>query len=294
MTNLKYYFLTLLLVTSIAQSQNGPVLPNCPNCEMTNLISQPHAGLWWSPDLSGVGIGIEIQNNKLLGTYYGYDDAGQATWYTFVGDLVASNDPQVMWDVYATLNVFENGVCFNCEYQSPSITGFTAAIHIQFNQPNHASFNINDGEVQNIVPFSFGQNTHANFSELTNFEVPEITGSWVFAEAILPVHEFNPIRPVVLHLLPQIVRSNDNGTKELSVSGVVSDILFSVLNCKTYLNENNNISGPTCVLFGTVNDDGTSDNGYYVNLAGIGTNKIIGKKENGDTMEGFKMQFGEN
>lgn len=293
MLRYKILILTLLLISSWVYSQNGTVLPSCPNCETIDLVSQPHNGLWWSSDLSGVGIGIEIQNNKLLGTYYGYNDEGQATWYTFVGDLKASSNPQVMWDVNATLKVFESGVCFNCDYQTPSVTDFSASIHIQFNQPNHASFSINGGAVQNIVPFSFAQDTHADFNEQTNFEVPELTGTWVFAEAILPVNEFHPITAGVLFLSPKHTQAFSDGTKQLNVRGLSTDVLIPVLECKTYFDENNNIAGPTCVLFGTVNDDGSSDNGYYVNLAGIGTNKIIGKKANGDTIEGFKMQFGD-
>ena len=294
MAKMKVLFLTLVISSSLAFSQNGPVLPQCPQCLATGLETLPHNGLWWSPDLSGVGVGIEIQGEKVLGTYYGYNQDGQATWYTFVGNLLPSDDPQVMWDVQSHINLFENGVCFNCQYQTPGMADFSGSIHIQFNQANHAHISINDGEVQNIVPFIFAENTNATFSEITDFEVPEMTGTWVFAEAILPVHEFNPIKAEALILYPQFVRNFDDGTKELSVRGRATDVVIPVLTCKTYLDENNNIAGPTCVLFGTVNDDGSSDNGYYVNLAGLGVNKIKGRKANGDTIEAFKMEFGGN
>jgi len=294
MSTRKILYLILLLLTFRAYTQNGPQLPHCPQCEVNNLKAKPYNGLWWSPGLSGVGLGIEVQNKTVVGTYYGYNDSGEATWYTFVGGLMPSDDPHVMWDVQAGINLFENGVCFNCQYQTPSVTNFSGSIHLQFNQPNHATISINDGEVQNIVPFLFTAGTSADFSEQTDFDVPDYEGFWVLAEAILPVHEFHPVQTNVLILSPKLVRTFVNGTKELHVSGYSTDVSVPFLTCKTYLDESNNIAGPTCVLLGTVNDDGSSDDGYYVNLAGLGAGKIKGKKANGDTIEAFKMEFGGN
>lgn len=292
--NMTYNSIVLIIFTSLSfsvSSQSGPVLPGCPQCESNALKTQPSNGIWWNPDYSGVGLSIEIQGNKLLGVYYGYDDNGHATWYTFVGDLIESTQTNVMWEVDATINQFENGVCFNCVYQFPSIVNFSSTIHLQFNQANHATYSINGGEKQNIVPFNFGHHVSVDFPEQTDFEIPDFSGTWVFAEAKLPVNEFHPITAGVLLMSPKYVHTLDDGTTELSVTGHATDVIISVLNCKTYFDENNNLAGPTCVLFGSINDDGSSDNGYYVNLAGIGANKIVGKKANGDTIEAFKMEF---
>jgi hypothetical protein len=292
---MKIIILTLIFVTSLSHSQNGPIVPDCSQCENINLSSKPHNGIWWSPDLSGVGVSIEVQDNKLFGTYYGYDNNGKSTWYTFLGDLTNSDNPQVMWDVLAPIRLFENGVCFNCEYQTPRLTEFDGSIHIQFNHNNHASISINGGEAQNIVPFLFAEPASADFINQTNYKIPYLDGTWSFSFINLPVHEFNPIQSRVLHLSDtyegaRYIQEEENGTTSFHVTGYSTDVGIGVLSCRTYIDSNDGIAGPICALFGSIDDQGKTD-GYYVNIADIGPKRIIGKKENGDTIEAYKLDF---
>lgn len=281
----------ILLMYSTAWSTSGPDLPNCPACDIIQSHSLPKNTIWWNPDQSGVGINIDIQGDRVFGIYYGYDSQGQSTWYTFVGDLIASTDAQSAWEVNAQLQTFENGSCINCQHQFPQATDFIANIHITFNQANHASYRIDDGEEQNIVPFLFGNTAVADFLERTEIEIPLLDGNWVFAELNPPVHQYNPIRTSSLTLLSKNVREYDNGTMGLSISGVYSDLIYGgVVSCRTFIDSEQNIAGPICALFGSINDDGTSD-GYLLNIGDIGTHKMIGRKANGDTIEAYKLEY---
>jgi hypothetical protein len=283
--------LVLLVFSSCAWSLSGPDLPNCPACDEIQSFNLPKNAIWWNPDQSGVGLSIEAQGDRIFGIYYGYNEEGQSTWYTFVGDLMRTTNSNFAWEVNATLNTFQNGSCINCEHQFPQATDYVANIHIEFNQLNHASYKINDGELQNIVPFLFGDTAIADFSSQTELEIPNLEGTWVFSHINLPVHEYNPIQANVLNLLKKHVTTLDDGTASLEVSGFATDVLFNVLTCRTYLESDQKIAGPICALFGTINDDGTSDNGYLLNIGDIGTHKMIGKKGNGDIIEAHKLNF---
>jgi hypothetical protein len=286
-----FLVLLLLLFHSYTWSLSGPDLPNCPACDEIQTFHTPKNTIWWNPDLSGVGLSIEVQGDRVFGIYYGYNKEGQSTWYTFVGDLIQSYNSEFAWEVNATLNNFQNGSCINCEHQFPEATEYMANIHIEFNHLNHASYKINDGELQNIVPFLFGETATADFSAQTEIEIPNIEGTWVFSYINLPVHEFNPIQANVLNLSGKHATQLSDGTTSLNVAGFATDVFFNVLSCRTYLDSGQNITGPICALFGTINDDGTSDNGYLLNIGDIGTHKMIGKKANGDTIEAHKLEF---
>jgi hypothetical protein len=284
--------LFLMFFHSYALSLSGPNLPNCPACDEIQSLNSPKNTIWWNPEQSGVGLSIEVQDDRVFGIYYGYDTEGQSTWYTFVGDLIRTTSLSSAWEVNASLQTFQNGSCINCQHQFPQATEFLANIHIKFNQLNHASYKIDNGEFQNIVPFLFGNvAATADFSVQTELEIPNIEGTWVFTYINYPVHEFNPIQAGVLNLSGKHLTVLEDGTTSLGVTGYATDILYTVLTCRTYFDSSQNIKGPICALFGTINDDGTSDNGYLLNIGDIGTNKMIGKKANGDTVEAYKLEF---
>lgn len=286
-----FSILFILLVNTDAWSLSGPELPVCPQCEIIQSKALPKNTVWWNPEQSGVGINIEVQGERVFGIYYGYDDSGQSTWYTFVGDLLESTDPQSAWTVDAPLLSFQNGKCINCDHQTPELADFSANIHLEFNQANHASYRIDEGEMQNIVPFIYGVKATTDFPEQTLLEIPSVSGNWVFAFVNLPVFEHNPIESGVLQLSERLVREFDDGTIGFDAFGHATDVLFTVLSCRTYHDSDQNIAGPICVLFGSINDDGTSDDGYILNIGDIGTNKMIGRKANGDTIEAYKLEF---
>ena len=289
----KIIFGLIIFLSVNVYSQVGPELPVCPDCNDIGLNSVPTSAIWWNPDQSGVGINISIQNNKVFGIYYGYSDDGDSTWYTFIGDLVASEQPGSNWELSAPLDLFENGTCINCDYQFPNPVEFNHEIFIRFNQANHASYSIDDGESQNIIPHLFAPQATTAFPEQTDIKIPDIDGYWAFSYITEPVHEFNPIQSAVTQLLPSYVNNNDDGTSNIRYYGVASDVLFPLLACHTYLDDDENVTGPKCVLFPGRTLNGAIDysDGYLLNIGDIGTNKMIGKKPNGDIVEAYKLDY---
>ena len=94
-------------------------------------------------------------------------------------------------------------------------------------------------------------------------------------------------------LLPSYVNNNDDGTSNIRYYGVASDVLFPLLACHTYLDDDENVTGPKCVLFPGRTLNGAIDysDGYLLNIGDIGTNKMIGKKPNGDIVEAYKLDY---
>jgi len=174
-----YSALTVILSFALNAQLLGPVSP-CVNCEQLSARTEPFNGTWFNPDQSGTGFSIDVQNGKLFGVYYGYDQQGTAIWLTFVGDLTASELSNVMWTVDADLLQFENGNAFNQTYASPDTTEYQGQIHLKFTQKNHALFSVDGGEEQNIVPIIFGVAKTVDFPEQTSYQFPELTGLWTF------------------------------------------------------------------------------------------------------------------
>ncbi len=162
--------------------ESGVVVP-CVDCEQYTQRTEPHNGMWYNQDQSAQGFSIDVQNGKLFGVYYGYDQAGAAIWQTFVGDLVPSGTAGVMWTVDATLNQFSNSNCFNCE-----IKGFDLAdggsIQIKFRHKNYASIRIDGGAEQHFTPFVFGHGATADFPDQSKYLLPDLEGMWTLVYRI--------------------------------------------------------------------------------------------------------------
>ncbi|SFN72139.1 hypothetical protein [Dokdonella immobilis] len=89
-------------------------------CNVASAIL-PEQGIWWNPAEGGRGYGIEIQDNFIFVTYYGYTSDGLSAFYTSGGIYsITSNSASVY---FAS---FSNGQCFGCAYQgdpTPNVIG---------------------------------------------------------------------------------------------------------------------------------------------------------------------------
>lgn len=285
----------LLLLSANVFSQVGPQLPNCPDCNDIESLSPPTSTLWWNPDQSGVGMNISVQNNQVYGIYYGYTQYGDSVWYTFFGNLVESEEPGVSWELSAALDLFENGKCINCDYQFPNQVNFNHDITIRFNQANHASYKIDNGELQNMIPHLFSHESTPYFSEQTGIKIPNLRGYWSFS-VILPSAIFpgnHAIESSVYYIYSSQTIDVENGTKILNIEGASLLDFHDLLTCYSELDENDVITGPQCILFPEWNADGSINinEGYQINIADIGTNKMVGIKSNGDRIEGYKLDY---
>ena len=88
---------SLLLAATFATAQTGVQVP-CVDCEQYTQRTEPFRGMWYNKDQTAQGFSIDVQEGKLFGVYYGYNQAGDAIWQTFVGDLVPSAEPDIIVD----------------------------------------------------------------------------------------------------------------------------------------------------------------------------------------------------
>ncbi len=255
-------------------AQIGPVSP-CVDCEQYTARTEPFNGTWYNPEQSGTGFSIDVQNGKLFGVYYGYDELGKQIWLTFVADLIPSDDTNIMWTVDADLKQFENGNSFNTQYLFPELTEYMGNIHIDFTQKNHALFSVNSGEKQNIVPIIFGVSGSVDFPEQTSYIFPELEGVWTFVyhfksiSGVVPPEPFSIISETIVINKKRFADWDDDGDDDLiytlySFSSFPEFLLIGNIVCRIE-SDNENIIGPSCSfidhrgLFGDIENN----RGYY-------------------------------
>jgi hypothetical protein len=81
-----------------------------------DLVS-PEPGAWWNPATSGTGVQIEVQDNLITLTYFGYNAQGQPVFYLLAGAWDAENKRFA-----ADVNAFSNGTCLGCPFRQPQVT----------------------------------------------------------------------------------------------------------------------------------------------------------------------------
>jgi hypothetical protein len=129
-----------------AINRTGGVIPNV----ATNFAGQsgsvaaaptaitPVGGVWWNPNESGSGYGLDFQNGVLLVQIYSYLAGGPAQWYLAAGP-VAGN-------VFtATLDKYTGGQCISCAYVGPTLVGNDGQITITFTSPTAATVDLPGG-----------------------------------------------------------------------------------------------------------------------------------------------------
>jgi len=298
-SNKKLLCILLTLVNTLLMAQSGPIVP-CVECEQYTQRTVPVNGLWYNPEQSGVGISIELQRNLLFGTYYGYDSSGQAVWYTFLGELSkVAPETGVMWTFESSLSQFRSGTCINCEYQPPEIEDNSNSIKINFKHKNLASFSINDGEEQSIVPIVFASALTADFSENTSYKIPDLSGLWNFRYQKYEEFTWEGLGYSQLLVIGnKFIKDNEDGTREVKFT--ISQwlpmeiLILGKIICKTTLNEENQAVEPTCTYFSDVTfslDPEAVRIDFNFPLSGIGDQKLFGESIEGHTFEATRVDL---
>jgi len=129
-----------------AIDHNGAIVPNV----ATNFAGQsasvtagavqitPVAGVWWNPNESGSGFGLDYASGVLVVQVYSYLPGGPAQWYLAAGP-VTNNVFQ------GTLDKYIGGQCISCAYKAPTGAGNDGPITITFTSPTTATANLPGG-----------------------------------------------------------------------------------------------------------------------------------------------------
>lgn len=168
----------LMATESSIHAQQGLEVP-CLNCPQFDNSYFPETGIWRNPEQSGTGFMLEVQNGRLGGFYYLYDEAGSPVWYIIAGELHLSEIEGVVWELETELEHFRNGACLNCTYEPPEVVESPGLIRLEFLRRNLARFSVDGGEFQNVVPLTFGVSGSSPFSPETQYVVPDLEGQWV-------------------------------------------------------------------------------------------------------------------
>ncbi len=283
-------------------AQLGPVSP-CVDCESFTKRTEPFNGMWYNPDQSGTGFAIDVQNGTLFGAYYGYDENGKQIWLTFVGDLVPSDEPNIMWTLDSDLTQFENGNNFNAQYNQPSQTDYDGQISLKFTQKNHALFSVNGGEQQNIVPIIFGMPNSVDFPEQTSYKFPELEGVWTFVYHYKSSNTSPFVPPEPFSIRSESIVINKKRFADYDDDGI-EDLVYSLFSFFFYpdfhpignivcsiKSEDGSETGPSCKfiddrgLFGDIENKPQ----YKMSIGGLGAFRLFGEQQDGHTFEAIKI-----
>lgn len=125
----------------------------------------PESGIWWNPNESGSGYVIEIQDNVLSFTTYGYETTGVPLWVYSAGPMTGDNQYS------GTLLKSGGGQCLTCNYQAPTSSTAAGSVQLLFDSPSTATLTLNGTRVTRIQRFAFAVN------EATPYK---LMGDWSF------------------------------------------------------------------------------------------------------------------
>lgn len=162
----------LLSLGMYAQAQQGPDVP-CDGCDSFAYPTGPETGFWYNPNQSGSGLNLDLQQGRVAGSYYGYDEDGEPEWYQFSAKLEVSELENVFWEATTKLQRFSGGNCINCEYKPPTTVSAGPELSLLFRQRNHLELRFDDGPSQFFVPLVYGSPGTAFFPEVTDYVLPD-------------------------------------------------------------------------------------------------------------------------
>ncbi|MEO8305144.1 MAG: hypothetical protein ABI724_13580 [Betaproteobacteria bacterium] len=95
-------------------------------------------GVWWNPNESGSGYGLDFKDGVLLVQIYSYLAGGPAQWYLAAGPVIGNT-------FSATLDKYVGGQCISCGYQGPTLAGNDGQVTMVFTSPTTANVTLPGG-----------------------------------------------------------------------------------------------------------------------------------------------------
>lgn len=232
--------------------------------------------------------------------YLGYDSTGEPTWFSYAGELQASEKPGVNWVIEGELMGFTGGNAFNQDYQAPEAAATSNQIKIDFHHSHYASIQVNGGAVQRIIPINHSTHTTKEFEE-TDQVFPELTGNWSFViSKQAPSNDLNNYDGRSFYMKTKETTVSEDGTKTVkyqfshssSKPSVVTPVVNTVfenegLVCSNPPNSNTGVRQVKC----WIEDFPTKGETMQVAPGDIGANYIFGQNQAGDTFEAFRFDY---
>lgn len=117
----------------------------------------------------GRGMQIEVQNNVLVLSFYGFDESGAAQWWIAAGGLESGSNELTM-----ELQEFENGKIFGGPTDSAVASGVAGQVTLRFSDFNKGEICLPDESCKSISAFNFG------FSDSAS----ALLGAWAVSGAL--------------------------------------------------------------------------------------------------------------
>ena len=197
------------LMPVLAQAR-GPEVP-CTgvDCAQVPLFDTPASGFWGNPQEVGIAIHLFVQNGVSFGTYYGYTETGAPIWYLFVLDFERPEDAPGLLRARTTLEQYANGSCIGCPFSPPVQADLPGTIEFTFDQRNHGTYRIDDGEAIHIVPLEANSRVVDEFADEMHYALPDPEGAWALSFKTEPVdYAYGHLRTFSGVFGPKVVSTN--------------------------------------------------------------------------------------
>jgi len=178
-------FLVLAMIviasTPTLSLARGPEVP-CTGvlCEQTPLFHSPASGFWGNPEEVGVALHLFVQNSVAFGTFYGYTETGAPIWYLFTIRLERPDNAPGLLRGRTTLEEYGGGSCIGCAFTPAEQVALHGSIELEFDQRNHGTYRLGDGEPIHIVPLFANSPFADEYGDEMHYRLPDPEGPWVF------------------------------------------------------------------------------------------------------------------
>lgn len=142
-------------------------------------------GLWWNPDESGWGLGVDHQGDIIFGTVFTYDKDGSPTWYVMSRMEKEPLNPfrgpvdNYMGDAYRATAIDSNRTSIYAREVDVSDVG-DAVLSFQSELGNVFAYSVGDANVyKNISQLVFGEAPAVCGADMTPGDSPNYQGLWV-------------------------------------------------------------------------------------------------------------------
>ncbi|CAB1274629.1 hypothetical protein [Candidatus Nitrosacidococcus tergens] len=135
--------------------------------------AMPENGWWWNPSQSGIGYGLEVQNNTVFAALFIYDNNGNPTWYSGAGNIT-QNPTQNNSSTTIDLQQSTGGSCLGCTYTTPQTNAIGKQLLLTFNADGSTATATVDGIATALqrMNFAYGEGVQLLLGAWTVVSLP--------------------------------------------------------------------------------------------------------------------------